>query len=159
MNGEINSYNLSRPMSWAAFKDMPNDMQKEYVKHLVSEYQVGPTALGQMFGVGTATCSKYIKSLHCVELPKYSSNIQRKRFLDAFCDELDECEDALPPPTSPEIVASHPVPPLQYSGMALEKTTLSFSGPFSAQVIADKLAALFDSGVKVRINVDIEAIE
>ena len=31
-NGEVKTVNLNQPMSWQAFKDVPNDLQKEYIQ-------------------------------------------------------------------------------------------------------------------------------
>lgn len=59
-NGPVRTYNLEKPMSWEAFKQMPLDLQQTYIASLQSR-----------FGVGAATISKELFGLSAVALRQY----------------------------------------------------------------------------------------
>lgn len=155
MSGKSANYDLSKPVKWPVFKDMPIDVQKEYITSLFAEFNVGITALAEMLGVSIATCSKYIKGKLDIVPPKYSHKKQRERFLAEFCQEQGDTDT---PPLASEMSDEGPLSK-PTAGMVLKKTTLSFSGPFQPDVIAEKLAALFVAGMNVSINIDIEVTE
>ena len=56
----MRTYNLEKPMSWEAFKQMPLDLQQTYIASLQSR-----------FGVGAATISKELFGLSAVALRQY----------------------------------------------------------------------------------------
>lgn len=51
MNGEVQSYNLNSPMKWAQFKQMPDDIKREYLSSIISKYNPQQKALAEMFDV------------------------------------------------------------------------------------------------------------
>lgn len=55
MNGDVKTFNLSRPMKWGEFRSMPNDLQAAYIKALREKFNVTNTALAKMFGVAKQT--------------------------------------------------------------------------------------------------------
>ena len=59
MNGEVKSYKLNDPMSWAEFKAMPADIKIAYIKALRKRYNVSDTKIAEMFG----TCQVNFSSL------------------------------------------------------------------------------------------------
>lgn len=62
MHGNVKSYDLSKPMSWAAFTSMSDDLKKEYVHNL---YAHGATTgfMTELFGVSHATLRKLLNRL------------------------------------------------------------------------------------------------
>ena len=52
MNGEVKSYRLNDPMSWAEFKSMPDDLKVVYIQALRKKYKVPDTHIRQMMGIG-----------------------------------------------------------------------------------------------------------
>ena len=62
MNGELKIYDLSKAMLWAEFKQMPDDLKKEY---LVKLYEHGGThgIMGDMFGVAPDTVQNMARKL------------------------------------------------------------------------------------------------
>lgn len=55
MSGEVKSYNLSRPMKWAEFKQMPDDLRRQYILSLENKYNATPGGISAMLGVVTQT--------------------------------------------------------------------------------------------------------
>ena len=62
MNGQVYTYELSKPMGWQAFKAAPKQIQEEYLNGLKDKYGVNIGALIGMFGVSRGTVSTYFKS-------------------------------------------------------------------------------------------------
>lgn len=58
MNGEVQSYNLNRPMQWKQFKRMPDDIQREYINSLIEKFDPQQTAIAEMLGVSAGTLNK-----------------------------------------------------------------------------------------------------
>lgn len=63
LNGEVNTYRLDKPMSWEEFKEMPDDLQAEYLRRLISAYGVNAKVLGEMFGKNNQTIINRQKKL------------------------------------------------------------------------------------------------
>ena len=51
MNGEVKSYKLNDPMSWAEFKAMPDDIKIAYITALRKKYNVSDKKIAEMLGV------------------------------------------------------------------------------------------------------------
>ena len=51
MNGEVKSYKLNDPMSWAEFKAMPDDIKRNYITALRKKYNVSDKKIAEMLGV------------------------------------------------------------------------------------------------------------
>lgn len=58
MTGEIKTYNLKKPMKWAEFKALPDDLKKEYLIRLKKLYRANDTCLGEMMGVSKTSVGK-----------------------------------------------------------------------------------------------------
>lgn len=59
-HGEMKSYNISKPMSWKCFREMPKDLQKEYISKLRYEHKGNNKEIADMMGIDRPTFSKYI---------------------------------------------------------------------------------------------------
>ena len=51
MNGEVKSYKLNDPVSWAEFKAMPDDIKRTYITALRKKYNVSDKKIAEMLGV------------------------------------------------------------------------------------------------------------
>lgn len=60
MNGEVKSYKLNDPMTWAEFKAMPDDIKIRYIKALRSKFNVSDTEIGRMLGCAQITISREV---------------------------------------------------------------------------------------------------
>lgn len=63
LNGKVNTYYMNKPMDWKTFKSASQQIQVEYIDHLVSEYGVGKAGIAKMFGVSRTLVDQYFKSL------------------------------------------------------------------------------------------------
>lgn len=55
MNGECKSFNLAKPVKWAAFKQWPADLQRNYLTGLQEKFNAKSGHMAAMFGVSTKT--------------------------------------------------------------------------------------------------------
>lgn len=51
MNGEVKSYKLNDPMTWAEFKAMPDDIKIKYIKVLREKFNVSDRTISEMLGI------------------------------------------------------------------------------------------------------------
>lgn len=63
MNGEVKSYKLNDPVSWAEFKAWPDDIKRDYITALRKKYNVSDTKIMEMLGVSCFTISREMKRL------------------------------------------------------------------------------------------------
>ena len=63
MNGEVQSYNLSKPMKWEQFKLLTDDIKREYITSIVSKYDPQQSAISQMLNVAPNTLYMLCKRL------------------------------------------------------------------------------------------------
>lgn len=61
LNGEVMTYNLSKPMKWAEFKYMPRDLQLQYLTKLHNEHGANQRDVADMLGLAKGTLSSYCK--------------------------------------------------------------------------------------------------
>ena len=55
MNGECKSYDMAKPVKWAAFKQWPADLQRNYLAGLQEKFNAKSGHMAAMFGVSTKT--------------------------------------------------------------------------------------------------------
>lgn len=65
MNGEVTSYNMNVPVSWAEFKKWPQDLAREYIRRLEEAYHVRTEDIARMMGIGTWTLQQHRHKLGC----------------------------------------------------------------------------------------------
>lgn len=63
MNGEVQSYNLAKPMKWEQFKLLPDDIKREYITKIVRKYDPQQSAISQMLNVTPNTLYMLCKRL------------------------------------------------------------------------------------------------
>lgn len=62
-NGEVKTVNLNQPMSWQAFKGVPNDLQREYIQKCVDTFGCSLHDFGLMFRVNPMTISRNFQKI------------------------------------------------------------------------------------------------
>lgn len=64
MSGKVITYpSLKKPMSWDEFKNLPNDLKKEYITFIRDEFGAPDKYIAEFFGVSTNTLSTYFVDL------------------------------------------------------------------------------------------------
>lgn len=64
MSGEVIKYaSLKKPMSWGEFKELPDDLKKEYINSIRDKFGAPDKYIAQMFGVSQHTLCLYFKDL------------------------------------------------------------------------------------------------
>lgn len=62
MNSEVKSWNLNEFYTWNVFKQMPKDLQVEYLQNLTNKYKVGPSAIEKsLFQIGRTTLEYHLQ--------------------------------------------------------------------------------------------------
>lgn len=67
-NGPVNTYNLSRPMSWQVFSAMPADLQRDYLTDLTETHHLTQVAVARIFGISPKYCSLKMRELGYADL-------------------------------------------------------------------------------------------
>lgn len=62
-NGEMKTYNLSKPMTYAEFLAMPDDLQAQYLRSLRGRFGASDECIARMMGVSKPTNTKSRKRL------------------------------------------------------------------------------------------------
>ena len=138
LNGKVSSYDLSKPMSWKDFKEMPHDLRAEYIKKLV---KIGASRkdVADMFGISIPSFAGWICRNHkgenfFVTTTKPNSDA----FLKWYCDADDAqkeleakkpAEDAVSP--APAETVKEESPKLGGCSPVIRSGNIAFSGKAS----------------------------
>ena len=63
MNGEVKTYKMHDPMTWKEFRDLPDDLKKEYIKYIRERFGAPNTAIAEAFGVSNTLFGNWIRCL------------------------------------------------------------------------------------------------
>ena len=63
MSGEVQSYRMNEPVSWAEFKRYPADIQTAYLRALKNRYNAPCSAIAAMMGVSVTTITRKFDEL------------------------------------------------------------------------------------------------
>ena len=140
LNGPIHTITPGEAMPWAAFKAVPDTLQKKYIEGILEKYKVGPNAIARMFGISGTYCGNYLRGLG-FSFSGHTTPSETARFLRNY-GKTEEVETE---------------PAADKKNTALERLSLTFSGGFSPETIAAKLAGLFDRGQEVTVTVEVTA--
>lgn len=55
LNGEVITYQMNKPMSWAKFKRMPDDAKREYINSIIHKYDPQQIAVAEMLEITPKT--------------------------------------------------------------------------------------------------------
>lgn len=146
LSSDVTKINLNAPVTWAEFKNWPDDLKIEYLQKLENKYHARGAAVADMLGITTVTLSKCRRELG---IPEKSGG--RRLPLDAvgwksFCNPqvlVEKCPEPTEEPAekSPE----DPAPADEEKKVKL--------GMDSVMNIAILLDALKGSGAKLTIEV------
>lgn len=67
-NGPVATFNMSGPMSWDMFDQLPQDLKGEYLIGLRDRFNPSPAQLGRMFGLPAATTRRNLQRQKLLEV-------------------------------------------------------------------------------------------
>lgn len=157
MNGKMITYNLSKPMLWKDFLELPKKTQKEYLESLIEKYGTTGADLGKMFGVQSPTVTKLCKDpeIDIVFSVGKRMNVKQRTEFEKFlcCEETDVAITE----RVPEVIAGQDdcqaKLPAQEMGMIMDHFTLSFSGRPDTSMIFNSLKYMLPENMNVRIDI------
>ena len=186
-NGPVSTYKLDAPMRWDDFKEMPVDLQKQYLTYLVETYGATNEMLGDMFYVHPTYVGAVKKALGVVSHNPHRVIGEKKTIRDhmwaAFCNGVvgggdavketpkepkklealparcpDELEEVAITPADTE--APTEAEPVDVKIPMLDMTELSatFHGWFTPEAFLGWITKLSIPEADVRIKVEVEKI-
>lgn len=136
--GEIMTYQLGAPMSWEEFKQIPPDIQKQYIEGLQERFGVNATSLSQMFGVMPLTVRRHIAATELgVVFPVGKSMTKEQRNLwSEFINPSEEqkAEEETEADSVVELVDDKPC-----DKMRMKNVRLTFDGEIDVSGIVNSL--------------------
>ena len=63
LNGSVNKYDMGKPITWQAFKAMPEDLQKMYLQGVIDKFHPSAERLGELFGKTGSTIKYWLDKL------------------------------------------------------------------------------------------------
>lgn len=100
MNGEVHSYKLNKPMKWAEFKGLPEDLKVTYITNLRKSFGVPDVRIADMFGVSGPTVTALCKRLDISLGQGTRSRRWNKEAFEVWCNGESQSVDALQPSIS-----------------------------------------------------------
>lgn len=153
MNGEVQSYNLNSPMKWKQFKQMPDDIKREYINSIVEKFDPQQIAIAEMLGVSTRTISNLCREQLGISFERGGAHGEgRNAAFWAWVNGATEAEQE----AAPEIVEEKPAQKPQGGRKAPESGTLVFSDT-TAQDAFNAAYALLTTAAMRRVVISWEA--
>lgn len=145
--GPVITYNYNKPMSWASFKELPTDVQTEYISVLQNRYGATAADLGRMFGVQALTVRKHVNVNQLnVEFPRgHAMSAAKKAEWERFLREEDTkaVEENISSEDEQESftldVEGTCAEPPHEKEMNMKKFVVQFSGAIDIDMIANSL--------------------
>lgn len=79
MNGDVQAYNLNKPMAWDTFLLMPDDLKREYLNLLVIRYNATIRSLSALFKVSEYIVRSRLEQLGLNELVKKGRKMSKSQ--------------------------------------------------------------------------------
>ena len=61
LNSDVTTYDMGKPMTWAEFKKMPDDLQRNYMKGMVDKFHPTQRAIADLMGVSDPTIVRFME--------------------------------------------------------------------------------------------------
>ena len=163
-NGEVMTYNISKPMDWETFKALPVDIQGEYITNLCEKHGGNQQRIcRELFKICPATFHAHLAEVGI----KHQFDFSRKPEIVAQARK-EAWERFMHPELEPEITPEPEVeeaPPVEEEAftapehaptMRLGSFTLNFDGPFDREALCNSLAAIIQGRQRVKLEIKCE---
>lgn len=165
LNGEPETYRLDRPLDWATFTDMPEDLQAKYIHDLQVRYGANDAVLAAMFGVSSFMVRSRRETLGVSSLGRGGSgkmNDGQMRVWQMFLDEHDPFTEEETQETAPEETQekTKPEAPVETTTerMTLDCFTACITGLYSAEAMLAILGTMPIPEGKCTIRIEVTKV-
>ena len=157
--GEVHTYKMDEPKSWEQFKEMPINIQQEYLAFLVKNYNVNATSLGTMFSVKPLTVRRYIEtnnfgltfkvgnSMNSAQKEKWKQFLEQSEPLpdeQAVNEQVYDYESDTKSET-PQLISS--------MGMDMKQFSMTFQGKIDVKMIANSIISIIGQGAIGKVEI------
>lgn len=167
-NGKVISMNLSKPMAYHELKEIPIDLQKEYIHRMIDKFGCSMAVFATFFGVNPMTISKYFDKIG-IDKTKFkrgarmtkAQEIEFRRWSDGEHIIAEDAKKEESVPIERLMIPKEPAVKVQLTPVAAANTMtmshveMTFEGNFDAEQIANTLRYMVDGKVvRVKLIVD-----
>jgi len=148
--GEIMTYQIGKPMKWDKFKQMPQNIQKEYLQGLIHQYSTTAVDLARMFGVSPQTVIRFCSN------PEMGIEFSRGKRMsreeqDNFEKFVSGNDNAI---TDTGASLDNPPVVLETSkDMNMTEFSLCFEGVFNPEMVMNSIIAMLSSDAVVKLEI------
>lgn len=153
--GKVVTYQLGKPMGWEEFKQIPANLQKEYLLDLIHKYSATASDLARMFDITPQTVTRFcgnqeigIEFSRGKRMPK-ECRVEFEKFLSGNDDTAN--------PVTPTFEAASAVQDMRESrlttGMDMTEFSLCFEGVLIPEMITNSIIAMINPDANVRLEV------
>lgn len=83
-SSEVKTYNVKKPLKWAEFKKLPQDLKIVYIKRLRAIFGISNVRLAELFGVSAWTVQQKVKELGLARGKSWSPTNFKRAEWEAF---------------------------------------------------------------------------
>ena len=153
MNGEVKTYNISKPMTWVEFKGLPDDLKKGYIKMLRHRFEVPDKYIAEMMGTTGRTLGLMLADLGCRLGKGHNSGKWPKEIFEAWCSGVEATEtESEPTPVIEEVTEE----PTQNTPVEPVVDAELMNGP--EQVVEDEIDILIPESGQMTFKGNIDQI-
>lgn len=161
--GETVAYNLSKPMEWQNFCNLPIHIQKEYLLNLIKLYSTTASDLARMFGITAQTVTKHCGSeeIGIKFSPGKRMNKDNRAAFEIFCQRDNPVQKEEETVVAKKECGAEPVQrqevfPIDRSipaEMLMTELSMSFAGKFNREMIFNSIASMVPVGTPVKLDI------
>ena len=150
LNGKVETYHMRQPMTWQKFKELPDDLAREYIKGLDTEFHVNYRCLSEMLGVGSDTIRGYLNSKNIPFSPRKGAMTKSdSEAWDGFLGR--DIREKEPPVSKTQVIE----PNQADNSMRMDGFTLQFSGKLDAQNLVQTLMYMIGADTPCNIKIEV----
>ncbi len=153
--GEVVTYQLGQPMSWDDFRQMPVNIQKEYLMDLIHRYSTTASDLARMFGITAQTVTRFCGNREIgIEFSrgKRMSKECRTEF-EKFLSGGSGIQAHDVPDTSVTPVVPNCCAEASKARMDMTEFSLCFEGPLQPEMVTNSILAMLHPDANVKLEV------
>lgn len=155
--GQVMSYSIGKPMTWAEFSKLPKDLKEEYMNNLIEKYNANARTMAEVFGVSVATVFRVVKNdnLNVTFLkgkhPAGEKYEAFRRFMDGDADVEEDIvinDDEVFKEVTEETNSIGDVQKTR-----LDSFTMNFSGEINVDMVSNSLRYILSGAKNAKIQI------